>query len=117
MHTGSFVAESTVTSVRQPKVTVYLGNIKRSLTEDDVRQYLISNNIHPSFARIIPTKREGAGNGAKCVITESEFNIMTSLVLPSGIYVRKWYQRNTASGGYNTQSHHTDCKSQDTYCF
>ncbi len=28
--------------------------------------------------------------GTECVVTENDFNIINSLVLPSGVYVRKW---------------------------
>jgi hypothetical protein len=86
---GIFSAHSANT--RDNVLCFYVGNIKKTLTENDVKSYFERGGLDLKFQKIIETKKHGSGNGVKIGIYEYDYQKLSDFVFPAGIYVRKWH--------------------------
>jgi hypothetical protein len=74
-------------------VAFYMGNLKKTLSKGVIEQYMVKRGIYLRSIQIIPCKKYEA-NGAKIVIDPRYKDKLVAIPLPSGIYMRQWYDRN-----------------------
>jgi hypothetical protein len=83
--------------IREKLFNLYVGNIKKSTNESAINSYFISRNVKPRFIKVLPNHKHESGNGAKLVVTETDYDKLYYMELPEGIYIRDWYKRETSN--------------------
>lgn len=80
---------------RQKDDTVhfYMGNIQDTTTGESIRHFLLKNGITPVSVKVLRSKKQFVGNGAKISLHGKEKDKLLGLTFPMGIYVRAWYER------------------------
>lgn len=86
-----FEAETVMSNAKL--VSVYIGNIKKTVDESVIINFFTNQGVLPRFVKILPTYNERSGNGAKLRVSASDYDKLFDVDLPEGIYIRDWYER------------------------
>jgi predicted nucleic acid-binding Zn-ribbon protein len=92
------MAETTVS--QETNISVYVGNIKKTVTEESIRKYFARHNVPVIKLILLPSHRQGYGNGVKLTIDSAKQDALYDLELPPDVYVRKWHEREFPKGHF-----------------
>lgn len=92
-------------------MTFFIGNIQRSVRENDITTFFRNNDVRPMSVTLLPSRKDENSIGAKVSVNEHDGPKIMKVRLPEGIYMRKWYERehNVRFNGtrtfYGSQTH------------
>jgi hypothetical protein len=81
----------------------YLGNIEQTVQSEVIDGYLTKHGVRPNALHIIPSKKESAIIGVKVLINSVDKDKLMAIVLPRGVYVRQWYDREHKSRSHGNR--------------
>ncbi len=98
-------------SIRRRTLDFYVGNIQNGVSVNDIESFFASNGLNVVGTKVLPSRNEFAGSGAKVTIWSSDNNLFRSIRMPQGIYVRQWFERQSRPKSYGPRTFYRSVRS------
>ncbi len=105
---GHFKAE---VSIRRRTLDFYVGNIQNGVSVRDIESFFASNGLNVVGTKLLPSRNEYAGSGAKVTIWSTDNSLFRSIRMPQGIYVRQWFDRQSRPKSYGPRTFYRSVRS------